>query len=150
MIGFVLTLGLGVSAGYAIAKANKAAELVPAADVKWTPLDPKAGARGPQISVVFGDLKKKAPIGVLLKIPAGAKPGPHTHTSDYWAVVVQGTQHNWPGTGDEGKALPVGSWWFQPGKAVHDNHCEAGTDCVMFVYMTRGFDMMPASPTKAD
>jgi len=132
-----------------LAAAPKAKEIVttPAANVKWTPLDPKAGDKGPQISVVFGDMKAKGPIGFLLHVPAGGKPGPHTHTSDDYAVIITGNMHNFAAGGDkvdEGPALGPGSTWFQPGKQVHDNHCDGPSDCEFFVYMPTGFDMKPA------
>ncbi len=122
----------------------------PAADLKWTPLVPELGARGPQISVVFGDLKK-GPVGILLKQPAGARPGPHTHTSDYWAVVVSGQLQDFePGKGDMAAKLGTGSWWMQPGKAAHDNHCVEGSECVVFAYFPRGFDFAPVPTAKAE
>jgi hypothetical protein len=121
-------------------------------DTKWTPLDPKLGDKGPQMSVQFGDPKKKGPIGLLLKVPADGKPGPHTHTSDDYATVIQGTMHNFaaPGT-DEGPGLTVGGQWFQPGGKAHDNHCEASSKdgCIIFVYMPNGFDMKPWTDPKA-
>ena len=53
--------------------------------------------------------------------------------------------HNFAPGGDEGKALGPGGHWFQPGKMVHDNHCEEkGGTCLSFVYMPKGFDFMPA------
>jgi len=122
----------------------------PSADLKWTPLVPELGAKGPQISVVFGDLKK-GPVGILLKQPAGARPGPHTHTSDYWAVVVKGQVQDFePGKGDAAATLAAGSWWMQPGKAAHDNHCALGSECVVFVYFPRGFDFSPVAAAKAE
>jgi uncharacterized protein DUF4437 len=121
----------------------------PAADVKWTPLVPELGDKGPQISVVFGDLKK-GPVGLLMKNPAGARPGPHTHTSDYWAVVVSGQMQDFlPGEGDSARKLGAGSWWKQPGKAAHDNHCVEGSECVAFIYMPKGFDFAPVMEKKA-
>ncbi len=123
-------------------------------DLKWTPLDPKDTAgKGPQVSVVFGDMKKKAPIGFILKGPAGFKAGPHTHTSDDFATIIQGTVHNFkaPGT-DEGPGLVPGGTWFQPAGQVHDNDCEASSKdgCQIFVYMPNGFDFKPvaAAPAK--
>ena len=119
-------------------------------DAKWAPLDPadKAG-KGPQVSVVFGDMAK-GPVGVLLKVPAGFKPGPHTHSSDDYAVVIQGTVHNFKATAKDekntGPALTAGGSWFQPGNAAHDNECEKTSKdgCILFVYMEKGFDFKPA------
>src|SRR6185295_8222601 len=81
-------LSAAVVASHADADATKEIVLTPAAEVKYVPLDPadKQG-KGPQISVVFGDMKKKEPLGFYFKVPPGFRPGPHTHTSDYHAVV---------------------------------------------------------------
>lgn len=153
-----LALALAVSAGIAFAAdpasakkapAMDAMRLTPAADVKWTPIDPQQGDKGPQMSVVFGDPAVKAPIGLFLKIPAGVSPGAHIHSSDYYAVEVFGTEHNYASaSADKGAKLPPGSWWFQKGGAGHNNYCEPGADCVLFVYMPNGFDMSPDPSVK--
>jgi hypothetical protein len=131
-------------AGGAWAAKGKEMQLVTTGEVQWMPIDPKAGTAGPMMSVVFGDMKKKAPLGMLLKVTPGGSPGPHIHTSDYWGVMITGTEHNFlSGATDKGKGLGPGSWWMQPGKMGHDNHCEPGTECTMFLYFPKGFDMMP-------
>lgn len=143
---------LGFAGGvYAAGAAKKEMVVTPAADVKWAPLDPKdTEGKGPQISVLFGDMKKKgAPLGILMHFPAGFTPGPHTHSSDDYAVVIKGTQHNFSGD-NEGPGLGAGSTWYQPAKQVHNNKCEAGSDCVLFVYTPNGFDFQPAPAAKAD
>jgi quercetin dioxygenase-like cupin family protein len=125
------------------------------ADAKWTPLDPKDTAgKGPQFSVVFGDMKKKGPIGFMLKMPPGFKAGPHTHTSDDYAMVIQGTVHNFkaPGT-DTGPGLTAGGSWFQPAGQAHDNECEASSKdgCIVYIYMANGFDFKPwTEPAKKE
>lgn len=145
-----MTLALGISIGALAKGAAKEIVLTPASEVKWTPMDPTAGDKGPQMSVVFGDLKKKGPVGVMMHFPAGAVPGPHTHTSDYWAVVVKGVEHDFaPGQQASAKDLPVGSWWMQPGNVPHDNACSKDGDCDIFVYMPNGFDMKPIKEAAA-
>ncbi|HEY1816015.1 MAG TPA: hypothetical protein VGG74_26890 [Kofleriaceae bacterium] len=111
---------------------------------KWIPLDAKAGAKGPQVSIVFGDLAKKAPIGFLFKTPPGFRPGPHTHSSDDYAVIVSGRMHNFPAGKDMGPALAPGERWHQIANEVHDNYCEPDAECVVYVYMPNGFDFKPA------
>ena len=139
----LVSAGLGAAGGVFAAK-SKEIVVTPEAEVKFQPLDPsdKEG-KGVQMGVVFGDLKKKGPIGYLLKIPAGDTSPPHTHTSDDYAVVVKGAMSNYA-PGAEVKALPPGSTWFQPGRVAHVNHCEAGTPCEVFVYMPHGFDFAMA------
>ena len=119
-------------------------------DLKWTPISP-AGDKGPQVSFVMGDDKTKGWVAFYLKLPAGFKPGPHTHTSDYCAVVIQGTMHDWktPGT-DEGAAFGPGSGWCQPGGQPHDNECEASSKdgCISFITLPKGFDFKPVTEGK--
>ena len=148
LIASLLSGGLGAAGGVFAAKGKEIA-LTPPEDVKFQPIDPndKEG-KGPQLSVVFGDMKKKGPMGFILKVPPGFKPGPHTHTSDDYAVIIKGAVHNFA-PGDEGKAIGPGGTWFQPGKMVHDNHCAEGAPCLLFVYMPNGFDFKPATDPKA-
>lgn len=115
-----------------------------AKDATWIPLDAKAGDKGPQVSVVYGDLKKKGPIGFLFKTPAGFRPGSHTHSSDDYAVVIEGKMHNFPAGKSEGPALGAGERWHQLANEPHDNYCEPGSECLVFVYMPNGFDFKPA------
>jgi len=138
-------LSAAVVASRAEAGATKEIALTPAAEVKYVPLDPadKQG-KGPQISVVFGDMKKKEPLGFYFKVPPGFRPGPHTHSSDYHAIVLEGAVHDFAAGGDEGKAIGPGGHWFQPGKVPHDNHCASATPCVIFIYTPQGFDFIPA------
>jgi hypothetical protein len=144
----VVTAGLGFAGGvFAAAAKGKEIVVTPAADVKFEAMDPKdTEMKGPSFAVVFGDIKKKGqPIGILLKVPAGGRPGPHTHTSDDYVVGITGMFHDFVPGGDEGKALGPGGHWFQPGKSVHDNHCEEkGGTCLSFVYLPKGFDFQPA------
>ena len=147
VIVLVIGAALCFAGGVFAAAAKKEMALTPAADVKWAPLDPKQ-PEGAQMSVVFGDMAKKGPLGVLLKFPPGATPGPHTHTSDYWGVVIKGTEHNFAGD-NKGPGLGPGSHWFQPGKGVHNNECEPGSECVVFLYLNGKFDFAPAPEAKA-
>ena len=147
----VVTAGVGFAGGV-LAAAAKGKEIVvtPAAEVKFEPLDPNdKEMKGPSMAVVFGDVKKKGqPVGILLHMPPGARPGPHSHTSDDYVVGITGVNHDFAPGGDEGKPLNAGGFWFQPGKVVHDNHCEEKSGpCLQFVYLPKGFDFIPA---KAD
>src|SRR5690349_19059309 len=99
----VVGAALGFAGGVFAAGAKKEMVVTQAADVKWTPLDPKQ-PDGMAVSVLFGDMKKKGPIGFLIHQPADATPGPHTHSSDDYAVVVKGQAHNWEGD-NEGQGL---------------------------------------------
>lgn len=150
----VVTAGIGFAGGvFAAAAKGKEIVVTPAAEVKYEPMDPTdKEMKGASYSVVFGDVKKKgSPVGILLKVPAGGRSGPHSHTSDDYVVGITGMTHDFVPGGDEGKALGAGGHWFQPGKMVHDNHCEEkGGTCLSFVYLPKGFDIIPAKPVAAD
>lgn len=135
--------GLGAAGGVFAAK-SKDIVVTPDSELKFQPLDPSdKDGKGTTMAVVFGDIKKKAPIGYLLKIPAGDTSPAHTHTSDDYAVVVKGAMGNYA-PGAEVKTIGPGGTWFQPGRVPHVNHCDAGSPCEVFVYMAHGFDFAPA------
>ena len=70
-------------------------------------------------------------------------PGPHTHTSDYHGLVLEGAVHDFGAGGAEGSPLgPVGHW-LQPGNVPHDNDCASTTPRVMFIYTPHGFEFIP-------
>jgi quercetin dioxygenase-like cupin family protein len=136
--------GFGASAGAQNAKQLAA---TPASQVRFRPLDPQnAGGKGPQMAVVFGD-ERKGPLGFLLKTQPGERPGPHTHSSDFYGVVIQGIVHNFAAGGPEGQGLGPGSIYFTPAGVPHDNHCEESSSCLFFVYAPNGFDFIPVGPS---
>src|SRR6187549_3834922 len=86
--------------------------VVPAADMKWTDLDP-SGAPGVKVADLWGSHAKGA-FGALFKLPAGFAAPLHTHTYDIKVVIVSGTYVQAP----EGKPefrLGPGSYFMQPG-----------------------------------
>jgi hypothetical protein len=147
LIASLVSGGLGAAAAVVAAK-GKDIVITPADEAKFLPLDPndKEG-KGPQFSVVFGEMGKKTPLGFLLKVPPGFKPGPHTHTSDDYAVIIKGNMANFV-PGAEGKPVAPGGSWFQPGKMAHDNHCVGTEPCLLFVYTPHGFDFKPVAEPK--
>ncbi len=95
-----------------------------------------------QAAAAFGNLKS-GPHGTLIKMPAGWVSPAHTHTDDYWAVVVSGVGANGvPGSADI--ELPAGSYWYQKGKEAHVTKCVSATECSFFVSQTGPFDYVPA------
>jgi len=114
---------------------------IPAADLKWTDLDPK-GAPGVKIVDLWGDHSKGA-FGAYLKLPAGFAAPLHTHTYDMKVVFVSGTYIQAP----EGKPevrLGPGSYMLQPGGNYrHTTSCDKAADCVFFVESGGPFDLKP-------
>src|SRR5262249_36200694 len=68
---------------------SKTPVVIPAADLKWTDLDPK-GAPGVKIADVSGDHTKGA-FSAFMKFPAGFAAPLHTHTNAFKIVVISGT-----------------------------------------------------------
>ena len=120
---------------------SAAARLVarPAADLKWTDLDPK-GAPGVKVADLWGNHAKGA-FGAYLKLPAGFAVPLHTHTHDMKVVFVSGTYIQAP----EGKPefrLGPGSYMMQPGGNYrHTTSCDKASECVFFVESNGAFDL---------
>jgi hypothetical protein len=86
----------------------------------------------------YGDLAHGAH-GTFIKMPAGYVSKVHTHTEDYWGVVISGVAVNGlPGSADI--ALPVGSYWFQKGGEAHVTKCISPNECIFFISQNGKFD----------
>jgi beta-alanine degradation protein BauB len=137
-------------AGLAVAKgAAKMPVLSSLADAKWTPLM-KEGPL-PAFAPIEGDAMKGAHFAYL-KLPAGFTSPPHSHGSDYWAVLVQGKMTHWAAEGGseaEAKPLGVGDLTYMPAKLDHISKCFPGSDCVLAMYQKGKFDFVPAKEPKA-
>jgi quercetin dioxygenase-like cupin family protein len=139
-----LAIGALTAAGDTHAKGSRPPyNFVPGGTAKFAPIDPKA-PHGVQVAVVSGDLKT-GPVAFLLKVPKGAAPA-HRHTSDYYAVLVEGAAKHWVAEQDaQAQAFPAGTAWFQPGGTVHADECLSDS-CLVFVYMANGYDSLLADP----
>jgi hypothetical protein len=133
------------STAHADGKTKTPSGPIAADTLTWTPLIPDLGDKGPQFQVVFGDLKKKkSPVGILLKVPAGFTPGPHTHSSDYTGVVIYGELLDTePGKLGSGEKLTAGRRWSEAANHPHDNQCTTAGECLEYVYFPKGFDFKP-------
>ena len=119
--------------------------VVPAADLKWTDLDP-VGAPGVKIAILWGDFRTGG-FGAFFKLPAGFAAPLHTHTHDMKLVVVSGTYIQGPDGAQEFRLGP-GSYLMQPGGDYrHTTSCDQASDCVFFVESGGAFDLYPAAAT---
>ena len=94
-----------------------------------------------QAAPAFGDLAHGAH-GTFIKMPAGFVSPVHTHTGDYYGVVISGVGANGvPGSADV--PLPVGSYWFQKGGERHVTKCLSPNECIFFINQSTKFDYLP-------
>jgi quercetin dioxygenase-like cupin family protein len=116
LIGGSAALAAGDPAGHTI--------LVPT-DLKWAP---NPSLKGSEIAVLSGDPKKEGPYVMRIKFPPNTDNPPHTHPDNRVVTIVSGTWYF--GHGDtfdaaKGKVLPQGTFFTEPGNAVHFNFTKA-------------------------
>jgi hypothetical protein len=149
------TVGLMIGSfvvGTAIAKgpAATAPELLSLKDATWTPLM-KEGPL-PALSPIHGDPMKGAH-EAYLKLPAGFESPPHSHSSDYWSVLVQGKMTHWAANGGsekDAKQLGVGDLTHMPAKLEHISKCYPGAECIMVMVQPGKFDFIMAKTAAAE
>lgn len=94
---------------------------------------------------VFGD-RTSGRHGSMVKLPRGAATPPHSHSGDYYAVIISGVIEN-PTPSNE--AVPVqltqGSYYSIPGNVDHITRCadNSPTDCMLFLVQDASFDFVP-------
>lgn len=144
----VAALAIGI-AGYAVAQDAPAHPVhetnsisVPAQDIKFFKAGVKAAAEELEAGPAYGNLQT-GHHGTFIHMPAGFVSAVHTHTEDYYAVVVKGVGANDP-VGAKPKPLPNGSYWFQRGEEDHVTRCLSKTDCLFFIVQPGKFDYVPA------
>jgi len=89
----------------------------------------------------YGDLQHSHH-GTFIHMPHGFVSPVHTHTEDYYAVVIQGVGAN-DTVGATPKPLPAGSYWFQRGEEPHVTRCLSDSDCLFFIVQPGAFDYVP-------
>ena len=135
--------GLSFAAGLAVAKGPaKEPALSLLSEATWTPVM-KEGPL-PATAPIEGNGAKGAYLGYL-KLPAGFTSPVHSHTFDYWAVLVQGKMTHWAATGSEAgaKQLGIGDLTFMPGKVEHVSKCFPGAECIMVIMQKGKGDFVP-------
>lgn len=138
----VLTCLLAVVAGLSVyvAAQGRTTER-PLSQVKWEPSAPGSPI---QFGVLWGDRAKGPEYAMLLKLPAGAEAGWHSHTAAYHGVTVQGTWVHTSSQGGKPIELGPGGHVMQPGKTVHNDSCKGTTDCIILIHQHAPGDFIPA------
>src|ERR1700722_11866125 len=111
---FSVSTLLGVSLVALAAPSGQPSVSTPITDLKYGPTGISDGVHGELYAApAFGDVSR-GPHGTFIKMPAGFVSPPHTHSDDYWSVVLTGVMVNGrPGSKDI--PLPAGSYYFQKG-----------------------------------
>ena len=99
---------------------------------------------GPAEMAPLWENKESGEYAMLLRLPPGWTPGPHSHSAEYHGVTLQGT---WIHTFDDGESrtLPPGSYVVQPGAEPHDDLCAGPEECILFIHQHQPFDYTPAT-----
>jgi hypothetical protein len=120
------------SAGTAHAEPLSQNSYIPTDKTPWYQEAPNVPVR---LAPLWGD-RVKGEAGTLLRAPAGFRSGPHTHTADYWAIVVLGTWEHWvPSTSEGvGTKLEPGAFWTQIKDQPHEDACVSATPCTIFLF----------------
>ena len=136
-------LGLTVVSSLALA-GNTASVSTPVTELKYGSTGVSDGIHGElRAAPAYGDLTR-GPHGTFIRMPAGFVSPIHTHTEDYWGVVISGVAANGqPGSKDV--PLPVGSYWFQKGGERHITKCISPNECLFFISQDGKFDYIPDS-----
>jgi quercetin dioxygenase-like cupin family protein len=105
-------------------------------------INPKTGI---QVSNVWGDVTKGAH-GAFFRFDPGFVSPVHTHTYDYYAVVIKGTLQNYQ-PGQTPANLGPGSYWYQRGKQTHTTACVSNEPCEIYIVQGAQFDaQIPPKP----
>jgi hypothetical protein len=111
---------------------------IPASQIKFGPTGVKSNGLELKAGPSYGNLQT-GKHGTFVKMPAGFSSAIHTHTEDYYAVVIKGVGTN-HAPSDKDVPLPVGSYWFQKGEEPHVTKCLSKTDCLFFLVQPGKFD----------
>ena len=119
------------STAFAADRETQGNHYLPADKVPWVG---EAGAPV-QLGPLWGD-RATGEAGTLLRTRPGFRSGPHSHTADYWAVVVQGVWEHWvPSTGEgRGIRLEGGAHWTQVKTQLHEDACVSDVPCIIFLF----------------
>jgi hypothetical protein len=141
---FVITLCS--IAGAVVAQQKLANRFVTADKLPWYKESPSMPV---DLAPLWG-VRTEGEAGTLLRVPGGFESGLHSHTADYWAVLVQGAWKHWvPTTGEgQGLLLEPGAHWTQVHTQPHQDACVSKVPCVVFLFNKDPYKTEFAKPAK--
>lgn len=141
-------VGLGLAAGWVAADQKLTNHYITADKLPWYTEAPGVPVK---LARLWGK-REAGEAGTLLTAPPGFDSGLHSHTADYWAVVVQGTWKHWvPSTGEGvGLMLEPGAHWTQIHTQLHQDACVSKEPCIIFLFNKEPYvTQFPKSPAGA-
>lgn len=136
----VATLALASVSTFAGGAAGRSAN-VPVTDLHYGATGVSDGKHGELLAApAYGDLAH-GPHATFIRMPPGFVSPIHTHTGDYWGVVISGVAAN----GDPAAKdvpLPAGSYWFQKGGEPHITKCLSPNECLFVIGQQDKFDYL--------
>ncbi len=146
----ILYRSLIVAAAFVLASAcsNVASKSLPAQqaqsvtvitpdEVSYQSLNPARGDAAPRAGMLWGDITKNVPSGVLLQFSDGFSSPPHIHNITYRAMVIKGAIHN-----DDPDAATMwmgpGAFWTQPAGELHITAAKPGVGGTGFLEILEG------------
>jgi len=141
-VGTAATLGLAVAqeTGHPVHEGQSVS--TPVSEIKFFASGVKTEKGELQAGPAYGNMNG-GKHGTFIRMPHGFVSAPHTHTEDYFAVVIKGVGANHAPDGAI-VPLPAGSYWFQKGEEVHVTQCLSKTDCLFFIVQPGKFDYLVA------
>ncbi len=130
---------LAISAFTALSTSAHAGEkdiAVTADKLNWEPFGDTA-----QLAMLWGNIEG-GEYAMLVKFPPGWKAGPHSHSADYHAVILQGNMVHIFGD-DDVRPLPPGSYFMQSKEELHNDVCAGPDECIAFLHQHAPFDFIP-------
>jgi beta-alanine degradation protein BauB len=115
---------------------------IPADKIRFSPTGVKTNIGELMAGPAYGDFTKGAH-ATFIRMPAHFVSPIHSHTEDYFGIVVSGIGVN-KQLGKEDISLPSGSYWFQRGGENHVTKCVSDTDCLFLIYQPGKFDYVLA------
>jgi len=96
-----------------------------------------------QIAVLWGN-PETGPCAVMVRFPEGYHEPWHSHTTTYYSVLVKGKFRSKSKVADinESEIYPPGSFFVQPGGAVHSEVNAGAGELVAFVYFDGPVDFI--------
>ncbi|MFC7292806.1 DUF4437 domain-containing protein [Hirschia litorea] len=119
------------------AEQKESITVLTADEVSYQALNPARGDASPRAGILWGDITKDVPSGILLKFTEGFSSPPHIHNITYRAIVISGEIHN-----DDPDAANMwmgpGAFWTQPAGEVHVTSARPGVGGTGFLEILEG------------